>query len=151
MIKLVILDVDGTLTDGKIYIDNMGNEMKAFNVKDGFAISECVKKGIIFSIITGRTSKIVEKRASELRIQEVIQGSHDKVEDLKNILNKYNINFEETLYIGDDLNDYEAMKLCGYRACPNDAVSKIRGLANYVANYDGGNGAVRDILDHLIF
>ena len=97
MIKLVVLDVDGTLTDGKLYIDNMGNEMKAFDVKDGLAISQSIKQGIKFTIITGKTSKIVERRGKELGIQEIVQGSWDKVADLKKILEKYNISLKKLL------------------------------------------------------
>lgn len=150
MIKLVVLDVDGTLTDGKLYIDNMGNEMKAFDVKDGLAISQSIKYGIKFAIITGKTSKIVERRGKELGIQEIIQGSWDKVNDLKKILEKYNFTFEETAYIGDDLIDLKPMKLCGFSACPKDAVHEIIEISDYVAEKNGGNGAVREILEKIL-
>ena len=150
MIKLIVLDVDGTLTDGKLYIDNMGNEMKAFDVKDGLAISQGVKQGMTFAIITGKTSKIVERRGKELGIQEIVQGSRDKVADLKKILDKYGFDFEEVAYIGDDLIDLKPMKLCGFSACPNDAVEEIKEVSDYVAFKTGGNGAVREVLE-IIF
>lgn len=150
MIKLVVLDVDGTLTDGKLYIDNMGNEMKAFDVRDGLAISQSIKQGIKFAIITGKTSNIVEKRGKELGIQEIVQGSWDKVADLKKILEKYSITFSETAYLGDDLIDLKAMKLCGFSACPNDAVDEIKEIADYISTKNGGCGAVREILEKIL-
>ena len=150
MIKLVVLDVDGTLTDGKLYIYNMGNEMKAFDVKDGLAISQSIKQGIKFAIITGKTSKIVERRGKELGIQEIVQGSWDKVADLKKILEKYNISFEETAYIGDDLIDLKPMKLCGFAACPKDSVQEIIEISDYVSTKNGGYGAVREILEKIL-
>lgn len=150
MIKLVILDVDGTLTDGKLYIDNLGNEMKAFDVKDGLAISQAIKQGLIFAIITGKTSKIVERRGTELGIQEIIQGSFNKIKDLENILNKYNISLEETCYIGDDLIDLKPMKLCGFSACPKDSVPEILEISDYISTKNGGYGAVREILEKIL-
>ena len=150
MIKLIVLDVDGTLTDGKLYIDNMGNEMKTFDVKDGLAISQSIKQGLIFAIITGKTSKIVERRANELGIQEVYQGSRDKVADLKKILEKYNFSFEETAYVGDDLIDLKAMQLCGFSACPKDSVQEILEISDYISTKDGGHGAVREILEYIL-
>ncbi len=150
MIKLVVLDVDGTLTDGKLYIDNMGNEMKSFDVKDGLAISQSVKQGIKFAIITGKTSKIVERRGKELGIQEIVQGSRDKVADLEKILEKYSITYEETAYIGDDLIDLKPMKLCGFSACPNDAVNEIKEISDYIAAKKGGCGAVREVLEIIL-
>ena len=141
MIKLVILDVDGTLTDGKLYIDNLGNEMKAFDVKDGLAISQAIKQGLIFAIITGKISKIVERRGTELGIQEIIQGSFNKIKDLETILNKYSISLEETCYIGDDLIDLKPMKLCGFSACPKDSVPEILEISDYISTKNGGCGA----------
>ena len=150
MIKLIVLDVDGTLTDGKLYIDNMGNEMKAFDVKDGLAISQSIKQGLIFAIITGKTSKIVERRGKELGIQEIIQGSWNKVEDLEKILKKYNITYNETAYIGDDLIDLKPMKLCGFSACPKDSVNEIIKISDFVSTKNGGCGAVREILEFIL-
>ncbi|WP_300356381.1 HAD-IIIA family hydrolase [Fusobacterium sp.] len=150
MIKLVVLDVDGTLTDGKLYIDNMGNEMKAFDVKDGLAISQSIKQGIKFAIITGKTSKIVERRGKELGIQEIVQGSWNKIEALEKILKKYDITFDETAYIGDDLIDLKPMKLCGFSACPKDSVNEIIEISDFVSTKNGGCGAVREILEFIL-
>lgn len=150
MIKLVVLDVDGTLTDGKLYIDNFGNEMKAFDVKDGLAISQSIKAGIKFAIITGKTSKIVERRGTELGISDIIQGSHNKIEDLEKILKKYGFTYEETAYIGDDLIDMKPMKLCGFSACPKDSAREIIEISDFVSTKNGGNGAVREILEKIL-
>jgi len=104
-IKILVLDVDGTLTNGKIYIDDKDNSFKAFNVKDGFALVNWLKLGGEVVILTGKKSNIVERRAKELGIKYVIQGSKNKTQDLKNLLKELNITFENTAYMGDDLND----------------------------------------------
>jgi len=150
MIKLIVLDVDGTLTDGKLYIDNLGNEMKSFDVKDGLAISQAIKQGLKIAIITGKTSNIVENRSKELGITDIIQGSRDKVKDLNEILKKYNFSFKETAYMGDDLIDLKVMKLCELSACPKDAVEEIIEISKFISKKNGGNGAVREFLEFLL-
>ncbi|WP_461206114.1 KdsC family phosphatase [Clostridium sp. DL1XJH146] len=150
MIKMVVLDVDGTLTDGKIYIGSHGEIMKAFNVKDGLGIKKIQTKGIVPVIITGRNSKIVTERAQELDIKEVHQGVHDKVEKLKQIIEKYGCEFNEIAYIGDDENDLECMKLCGIKGCPADAEGVVKKNADFVCKKDGGNGAVREFIEYLL-
>lgn len=145
------MDVDGTLTDGGIYLDNNGNELKKFNVKDGYAISTILPQyGIEPIVITGRKSEIVRKRCEELNIKRVVQGSKDKVYDMKIILNELAISMEETVYIGDDMNDIDCMKLVGVCACPNDAVDEIKKICDIVAQKKGGYGAVREIIDKII-
>lgn len=149
-IKAIIMDVDGTLTDGGIYLDSNGNEMKKFNVKDGYAISKILPENDIIPIIlTGRESEIVKLRCAELRIKYIIQGSKDKVKDMLNILKKLSVSLEEAMYIGDDLNDLECMKLVGVCACPGDAVQDIKKISKYVATSNGGYGAVREIIENL--
>ena len=108
MIKMLVMDVDGTLTDGKIYIGSSGELMKAFDVKDGYAIVQLTKQGVIPVIITGRESEILKKRATELKIKELHQGVENKLECLKQIATKHVISAEEIAYIGDDINDLEA-------------------------------------------
>lgn len=149
--KLLVMDVDGTLTDGKIYIGSKGEEFKSFNVKDGYAINEILhKNGIKTAIITGRESEIVNIRARELSIDYVYQNVSDKVETLKQIVELYGISIEEVAYIGDDLNDFEAMKKCGITGCPADAVDEIKKISDYVSKYNGGEGAVRDFIEWII-
>lgn len=149
-IKLIVLDVDGTLTDGKIYMDNRGVETKAFNVKDGMAIAQAIKYGLMVAIITGRKSEIVEHRARELNIQEIHQGIQNKIETLKAIKSKHQLAWHQILYIGDDINDLEAMKMVGVSGCPRDAAQIVKEEATIVSKLKGGEGAVREILDKLL-
>lgn len=149
-IKLFVMDVDGTLTDGKIYMGENGEVMKAFNVKDGYAIAHMLPEmGIIPVIITGRKSKIVENRAKELGITELYQGVGDKLAQLKIVAEKYNAAPEEIAYIGDDLNDLECIEFCGVTACPVDAVEKVKKTVNLVCNKKAGEGAVRDFIENI--
>lgn len=149
-IKAFIMDVDGTLTDGGIYIGNQGEMMKRFDVKDGYAIHNMLPLlGIIPIIITGRTSQIVENRCKELGITELVQGSSCKVKDMMSILDKLGIALEETAYIGDDLPDKECMEMVGVCGCPIDAVDEIKKLCDFVSNQKGGNGAVREFIEWI--
>jgi 3-deoxy-D-manno-octulosonate 8-phosphate phosphatase (KDO 8-P phosphatase) len=146
----IILDVDGTLTDGKIYMSAEGESMKAFNVKDGYGIIYILPPlGVTPIIVTGRESRIVQNRARELGITEVYQNVADKAAKLQELAEKYKCGLNAFAYIGDDLNDYEAMKLCGFKACPADAVQGIKAIADYIASHAGGNGAVRDVCEEL--
>ena len=150
MIKLIALDVDGTLTDGKLYMDDKDNAFKAFNVKDGFAIAQWIKYGGIVAIITGKTSNIVTRRKEELGIQELVQGAKNKVQELNKIIEKYNISLDEVAYVGDDINDLGIMSIVGFSACPNDAIEDVVKRADFVSKYNGGNGAVREILEKIM-
>lgn len=149
-IKLVVLDVDGTLTDGTIYIDNEGIETKGFNVKDGFAIANAIKEGINFAIITGRQSKLVEKRAEELGIQYVYQGVGNKVLKLDELLNDLELTYEQTAYMGDDINDLSAIKVAGFTGAPKDGVLEVIKRVDFVANSFGGKGAVREFVEIIL-
>ncbi|MEK3901323.1 KdsC family phosphatase [Paenibacillus sp. FSL R7-0179] len=150
MIKMIIMDVDGTLTDGKIYIGPQGEVMKAFSVKDGLGITKLNAMGIKPVILTARSSEIVTNRAMELKIEDVYQGIHDKITGLDMISKKYNIGFNEIAYIGDDENDLECMKACGYSGCPADATSTIKNVVNFISVFNGGNGAVREFIEHIL-
>lgn len=148
-IKLIILDVDGTLTDGGIYYDENGVETKRFCTQDGAGILNAEKEGIDFAIITGRESGCTTKRAADLRIKYVFQGVDDKKSKLAELMSKLNLSKNETVYIGDDLNDLKAMELCGFVACPTNACAEVKSISNYVAKERGGYGAVREILEYL--
>lgn len=148
-IRMLVMDVDGTLTDGKIYITENGEFMKAFDVKDGYAIIHLKENGIIPVIITGRHSKIVEKRAAELKIDDVYQGVPNKLNKLKEIAEKYCLKSSEIAYIGDDINDLECMQWCGLSACPNDAYFRVKTEVNYCCNKNSGFGAVREFIDYF--
>lgn len=149
-IKMLVMDVDGTLTDGTIYISPIGEAMKAFNVKDGYGIVQARKRGIIPVIITGRKSQIVEERAKELKIIELYQGIDDKLTKLKEVAAQYGISAEEIAYIGDDLNDIDCIEYCGVTGCPHDAVDDVIDKVHYVCKHEGGKGAVREFISHFL-
>lgn len=149
-IKMLVMDVDGTLTDGHIYMGAEGEAMKAFSCKDGHGIGQMLPAmGIVPVIITGRSSKIVENRAKELHIEELHQGVADKLPLLKRIAEKYGFDREEIAYVGDDLNDWDCLRYCGLTACPQDAETAVKEIVSYVAPRDGGRGAVRDFIEYI--
>jgi 3-deoxy-D-manno-octulosonate 8-phosphate phosphatase (KDO 8-P phosphatase) len=149
-IKMLVMDVDGTLTDGKIYVGDNGEVFKAFNVKDGYRLINIKKYNIIPVIITGKKSDILAKRAAELKIEEVHQGVDDKLEVLDEVINRYQLRYENVAYIGDDENDIDCMKVCYLKACPADAMNEVIGLVDYVCKSNGGNGAVREFIDLIV-
>ena len=149
-IKLLVMDVDGTLTDGKIYMSANGELMKAFNIKDGYAIARLREYGIEPVVITGRSSDIVSHRCSELKINELYQGIENKSFKLREVCKNLNLNLSQVAYIGDDLNDWPCMKICGCSACPSDAIKQVKESVNYVCEAKGGDGAVREFIDFLI-
>lgn len=150
MIKLVLLDVDGTLTDGGIYRGNNEEELKRFNVKDGYAIVNAQKLGIEFGIITGRKSELVEIRAKELKIKYLYQGISEKTVILEEIIKKDSLSKEEIAYMGDDLNDLLIMKQVGLSGTPKDAVDEVIQVADFVSKKNGGSGAVREFIEHIL-
>ena len=146
-IKLLVMDVDGTLTDGCIYCSGQGELLKAFNVKDGYAIAHILPKiGVIPVIITGRKSDIVRFRASELGIKELHQGITDKLTKLNEVAEKYNCSLENIAYIGDDLNDMSCIENCAVTACPADSVPEVLPKVDYICKNNGGRGAVREFI-----
>ncbi|WP_249870463.1 KdsC family phosphatase [Oceanobacillus saliphilus] len=149
-IKLIVLDVDGVLTDGKLYIGSDGEEYKSFNTQDGMGISLARYTGIKMAIITGRESAAVTKRASELNIDFVYQGIPDKLGVLEEIREKLAIDLDQICYIGDDINDLPIMKVIGFPCAPNDAVPIVKECVKYAADANGGEGAVREIIDHIL-
>ena len=149
-IKIIILDVDGTMTDGKISYDNNGIETKSFDVKDGMAIAQAIKYGMKVAIITGRTSKIVEYRASELGITDIYQGVENKIATLDGLLEKYGYNYENVAYMGDDINDIPAMIRASYVGITADAVSDVEEFAHFKSRYNGGYGAVREFVETIL-
>lgn len=150
MIKILFLDVDGTLTDGQIYIGNDGELFKSFHAHDAVGLRKLPKNGIETIIITGRESEIVKIRAKEMNITEVYQNISNKEEKIKEILKHKKISKNEAAYIGDDENDYEAMLLCKYKACPNNATKRIKEISNFISKYDGGYGAVREYCEYIL-
>ena len=149
-IKLLILDVDGVLTDGSIIIDNKGNELKSFHVRDGHGIKMLLKKGIHVAIITGRYSKVVEKRAQELSIRDVFQKSHDKRGPYRQLVQKYSLDDSEIAYAGDDIVDMPLFTLCGLPVAVADAHETVKAIAKMITREKGGRGAVRELCDFIL-
>jgi 3-deoxy-D-manno-octulosonate 8-phosphate phosphatase (KDO 8-P phosphatase) len=149
-IKLLILDVDGVLTDGSIILDNDGNEYKSFHVRDGHGIKMLIRAGIQVAIITGRHSRVVERRAQELGITEVFQKCFDKKVVYKKLAQQYSLTNGEIAYIGDDIVDAPIMALVGLPVAVADAGEETKQFALMVTKNRGGKGAVREISDFIL-
>lgn len=149
-IKLLVIDVDGTMTDGGIYYDASGNELKKFNTRDAAGIFAARCAGIKTMVLTGRKSFAVEKRMKELKIDYVYQGISDKKSFLIDFMKNNDLSKECVGYIGDDLNDLEPMHLAGFVSCPGDACEEVKRISNYVAEAYGGCGAVRECITYLL-
>ncbi len=149
-IRYLILDVDGTMTDGGVYLDSQGNETKKFSIKDGAGILLARQGGIQPVILTGRESLCVTQRARELQIPYVFQNVKKKKEFLREFFRERQVSREEAAYIGDDLNDLGAMSLTAVTACPRDAVKEVQDSCTCVLNSRGGEGAVREFAELLL-
>lgn len=150
MIKYLVVDVDGTLTDGTVYIGNNGELCKGFYVRDGLGLQRIIKKGITPIILTSRQSDIVINRCRELGINEIHQGVAEKKYYLECLMKERNIAGKELAYIADDINDLDAIQLAQIRACPRNAVEEIKCKCNFISKYNGGQGAVREFCDYLL-
>ena len=150
MIKLLILDVDGTLTDGGIYYDATGNELKKFSVKDGAGLVALRRAGVQVMICTGRECEAVRRRAADLHLEYVYQNVGSKAAFLRDFFKEHGLSREEVAYCGDDWNDLAAMALCGFVACPADAVDAVRRRADFVCPHRGGEGTVRDAIEEIL-
>lgn len=148
--KALILDVDGTMTDGGIYLDDHGGQAKRFDVTDGAGIKYYQRAGGVVAFLTGRSSRVVDLRAAELGVTFVLQGSLDKVAGLVELLKRMNIPAAQTAYMGDDLPDLPAMRLCAYSIAPASAAAEVKESADYVTLAPGGRGAVREAIEHLL-
>lgn len=151
------MDVDGTLTDGKIYIGNEGELFKAFDVKDGCGIHDILPQyDIVPVIITARTSKLLEYRCKELNIQHLYQGCRNKREKMIEVAQEFALSFnskgiiESTAYIGDDILDIQCMEIAEIKGCPHDAVEEVLNTCDFISKHNGGNGAVREFIEWII-
>ena len=149
-VKLAVFDVDGVMTDGTIYYDNHGQELKAFNVRDGLGIKWLQKSGVKVAVITGRHSKAVEHRAGELGINMLLQGREDKLVALKEILSSLTITLDEVAYLGDDLPDLPAIRAVGLGMTVADGCPQVKALADGITVLPGGRGAVREFCEMII-
>lgn len=148
-IKLFVMDVDGTLTDGLIYLTAEGEQLKIFHAQDGGAVKQLGREGIATAIITGRASDIVTRRARELGISHVYQDVSDKLGCLQALARQLELEPWQIAYIGDDVNDLDCIRWCGRSACPADAVPEVLEQAKYICCAGGGRGAVREFIAWL--
>jgi 3-deoxy-D-manno-octulosonate 8-phosphate phosphatase (KDO 8-P phosphatase) len=149
-IKLLLLDVDGVLTDGSIILDNQGNELKAFHVRDGHGIKLAQRAGIVIGIITGRKAEVVSVRARELGIGEVHQGALEKIGVYEALLKKYGLRDDETAFIGDDIVDVGILKRVGFAVTVADCDPAVKPYADVITHAKGGRGAVREVINLLL-
>jgi 3-deoxy-D-manno-octulosonate 8-phosphate phosphatase (KDO 8-P phosphatase) len=148
--KLLLLDVDGVMTDGGVYYSNSGDELKKFNIHDGLGIVKLQRSGVKVGIITGKVSRIVERRAADLGIEEVHQNLEDKLEVYEQIKQRLGLRDEEIAYIGDDEPDLAVLRKVGLSACPADAVASVKKSVGHVLKQNGGFGAVREVVEMIL-
>lgn len=150
-IRLIALDVDGVLTDGKLYIGTDGFEYKSFHVKDGMGITLAAYAGLKIAWISGRKSEAVKKRAMELKVDYLYEGIKYKMDVLNTLVNELNIQLNHVFFMGDDLNDLPIIRKVGFSAVPNDAMNLLKKEANYVCRLKGGHGCVREAIDYFFY
>lgn len=149
-VKMFLTDCDGCLTDGGMYYSEKGDELKKFNTKDGMGFSLLRKRGIITGIITGENTRIAEARARKLHIDELHQGIGNKLDIVKRLADKYQIDLTEVVYVGDDINDIDVLENVGFPCTVNNASDVVKKKARYVSGLNGGDGAVRDIIEFIL-
>ena len=149
-VSLVVLDVDGTLTDGVIHYDSAGHEHKHFHVADGLGIVLAQAAGLRVAVISGRRSPVVERRLAELGVGDIIQSSGDKAAALRALAARHGLSPEQTAYVGDDINDLPAFDVAGFTVAVADAADLVRARADFVTPRPGGHGAVRDAMDEIL-
>jgi 3-deoxy-D-manno-octulosonate 8-phosphate phosphatase (KDO 8-P phosphatase) len=149
-IKAILLDVDGVLTNGNLLITESGEQLRQFNIKDGYALQLAVKRGIKIAVLSGARSKGVEHRLRGLGIQDVFLGLDSKSEVYQNYLAQNNLAPEEVLFMGDDMPDLQVMTMVGLAVCPADAIEEIKAISHYISPKNGGEGCVRDIVEKVL-
>jgi 3-deoxy-D-manno-octulosonate 8-phosphate phosphatase (KDO 8-P phosphatase) len=148
-VKAFAFDVDGVLS-GNLLMTNDGHQLRSANIKDGFAIQLAVKKGFIITIITGGHADSIPSRYNSLGVADVFMKSENKVEDFSKFCAKYNLSPENVLYMGDDIPDYNVMKIVGIPTCPSDAAEEIKAVSKYISTLKGGEGCVRDVIEQVM-
>ena len=149
-ITWLVFDIDGVFTDGKLYFSPDGDFMKAFYVQDGLGIELARKSGLKIAILTARASDIVLRRAMDLKVDELIQGAKNKGEAIENLAEKVSVSLTEMAYMGDDLIDLPAIRRAGISASPSDGVAEVRERVDWVADYPGGRGAIRQWVEEVL-
>lgn len=149
-VKALVFDVDGVLSHATIPLYPDGEPMRMVNIKDGYAIQHAIKKGLHIAIITGGNSPAVRLRFERLGVKDIYMSSKTKMEDLNHFLEKYQLDKEHVIYMGDDIPDFHVMNYVGIPVCPSDATPDIKGIAVYVSPFAGGEGCARDILEQVM-
>ncbi len=149
-IKLMVIDVDGVLTDGRIFCTDGGEELKVFHVRDGTGIVYWHRAGLKSAIISGRTSRAIEHRARELGISDVYQGAQQKLDVYEKIIEKHGLRDEEVCYVGDDLIDLPVLRRVGFSVAVPDSPEEVLSVADYVTKAPGGGGAVREVVEKVL-
>lgn len=149
-IKALVFDVDGVLSSDVMPLHPSGEPMRTVSVKDGYALQLAVKQGLIIGIITGGKTDSVRQRYESLGIKDVYMGSSVKIHDYRDFRDKHGLKDEEILYMGDDVPDWEVLKICGLPCCPKDAVPDIKQIARYISHCTGGYGCGRDVLEQVM-
>jgi len=149
-LKLFVIDVDGTMTDGGLYYDENGNETKKFCARDAAGFFALHELSIKVMVLTGRECKATIKRMQEMKVDYLFQNVKNKASFLEKFMGENDLSKDMVGYIGDDLNDLQPMKLCGYIGCPADSCEEVKEIASYVSPINGGHGAVRNIIENLL-
>jgi 3-deoxy-D-manno-octulosonate 8-phosphate phosphatase (KDO 8-P phosphatase) len=149
-IDTFIFDVDGVLTNGMVTVLSNGEMIRHMNIKDGYALKTAVNAGYRVCIISGGTNEGVKTRLANLGISDIYLGAHNKTEQYKELVKKYDLNSENVLYMGDDIPDFPVMNIVGMPTCPNDAVVEIQAVSKYISNKKGGEGCVRDVIEQVM-
>jgi len=149
-IHTLIFDVDGVLTNGIVTVMPDGQLVRQMNIKDGYALRAAVNAGLRICVITGGKNEGVKTRLQNLGVTDVYLGANDKIEQYNELVDMYQLNSENVLYMGDDVPDYPVMKLVGLPCCPNDAAPEIQQISTYISDKKGGEGCVRDIIEQIL-
>ena len=149
-IRLVVMDMDGVLTDGKLMLFDNSNWVRKMDIKDGYSIQYAIKKGVKIAVVSGSFSDAIKMRMARLGVDSFYENIKDKGVKIEEIANLHGLSKEEILYIGDDIPDLSAFNAVGTTACPADAVPEIKERADYISRNTGGNGCVRDVLEKVL-
>jgi len=149
-IKALVFDIDGVLTDGSVLVNEQGELLRSLNAKDGYAIQYANKMGYLLAIISGSHADKVAENLERLGFKAIYLRSHNKIEVMKQFIQTYKIEANEVLYMGDDIPDIQALQFVGISTCPNDAVSEVRAVCDYISHKEGGKGCVRDVIEQTL-
>ena len=150
MIRLFAMDVDGTLTDGGVYMDGKGGEFKRFDIQDGYGIASLLKSGVKVVFISGRFSAPTRQRADDLKISACVNGTKDKLSDLEGLAQKWGVERQEIAYAGDDAPDLECLEWAGLGMAPANARPEVKDAADWIAKAAGGQGAIRECAEYIL-